>query len=226
MDNAIISAYIQSGPFGKTIILSLLFLSIYIWTIIQNKYFVLRDIRRKNKLFIKEYSELKANIFADIKHKARFKNLPIFELFSSTKNELLLICDEERGIDLADIEYISICASMIIAKTKIDLEKGIVQLATATTIAPFLGLLGTVWGVMNAFIGMGEMGNASIAAVAPGLSEALVTTAIGLLVAIPSAIAFNYTKTKVSEEITNLNNFAMDLIGNIEKQFVTRQDSK
>ncbi len=226
MNNAMISAYIQSGPFGKTIILALLFLSIYIWTIIQNKYFILRNIRRKNKLFIQEYFELKENIFADIKHKVRYKSLPIFDLFSTTKNELLLILDEERGVDIADVEYISICVSQVIAKTKIDLEKGIVQLATTTTIAPFLGLLGTVWGVMNAFIGMGEMGNASIAAVAPGISEALVTTAIGLLVAIPSAIAYNYAKTKTAEEITNLNNFAMDLIGNIEKQFITKQNPR
>ena len=75
---------------------------------------------------------------------------------------------------------------------------------------------------MNAFFGMGKMGNASIDAVAPGIAEALVNTAVGLLVAIPSAVAFNYAKNRIQAEITNMNNFCVELLSNIEKRFVSK----
>lgn len=222
MNNAIISAFIQSGPFGKTILLSLLFLSIYIWTIIQSKYFLLKKINDKTKIFLNEYNKSSENIFEPLKNENFFKDIPAYILYINTKNELLRIMDEERSIDIMDIDAIGNILYRLISETKLKIDKGINSLATVATIAPFLGLLGTVWGLMNAFIGMGEMGNASISAVAPGLSEALVTTAVGLLVAIPSAVAFNYAKVKLQEEISILNNFALTILANIERKFVSR----
>jgi biopolymer transport protein TolQ len=79
---------------------------------------------------------------------------------------------------------------------------------------------------MNAFVGMGNMGNASIAAVAPGISESLATTAIGLIVAIPASIAYNHVKKRIQNEIIMLNNFSLEVLGNIERKFLTRIKSR
>jgi biopolymer transport protein TolQ len=204
----------------------LFFLSIYIWAIIQNKYFLIKHIRFKTRIFLNEYRKSSENLFQPLENEGYYEDVPVFDLFLNARSELLRIMEEERPIDLVDIETLSNRFAQVIAQWRIVLEEGVVQLATATTIAPFLGLLGTVWGVMNAFVGMGQMGNASISAVAPGLSEALVTTAVGLMVAIPSAIAFNYARNNSRTQVAVLNHFAMELLGNIENKFVTRESKR
>lgn len=223
MDNPLISSFIQSGVFGKLILLSLLFLSVYIWTIIQTKYLLLSHIRDKTNEFMNEYLKIGDNLFQPMKHERLFKELPAYQLFHLFKEEMLIVMEEERGIDENDLEALTKQMHRLIYQTKKELDEGVVALATTTTIAPFLGLLGTVWGVMNAFIGMGEMGNASIAAVAPGLSESLVTTAVGLIVAIPSAIAYNLFKSKSQTEISVLKDLALDLLSLVQKKFMDRK---
>lgn len=222
MDNTIIMAFREAGPFGKTILITLFSLSIYIWTIIQSKYFLLKNIQNKNKIFYREYRKAGENIFQPIANEEKFTELPLFSLFSTAKEEVVRIMEQERGIDSLDVDIVANQLAKTVSQTKVELEDGITTLATTTAIAPFIGLLGTVWGIMNAFFGMGKMGNASIDAVAPGIAEALVNTAVGLLVAIPSAVAFNYAKNRIQAEITNMNNFSVELLSNIEKRFVSK----
>jgi biopolymer transport protein TolQ len=223
MDNPIISSFIQSGLFGKGILLVLLALSIYIWIVIQAKYILLKRMRQSTQDFFTAYARTGENIFQPVENEEYFEGLPVYAIFCCAKHELTRIMEEERNIDSLDAESIATQLARTVAETKMNLEEGLPALATATSIAPFLGLLGTVWGVMSAFLGMGELGNASIAAVAPGISEALVTTAVGLMVAIPAAIAYNYAKAKVQEQVVILNNFSLQVLGHIESKFVTRQ---
>lgn len=222
MDNTIVQSFIAAGPFGKGILIALLLLSIYVWTIIQSKYFILRNIRRKNILFMRAYRKTGENIFKPFPEEEKFEDLPLYELFICAKNELIRVMEEERPLDSLDMDVIANQMAKTISQTKVVLEDGIIALATVSSTAPFLGLLGTVWGIMNAFFGMGKMGNASIDAVAPGIAEALVNTAVGLIVAIPSAAAFNYSKNMIQSEIVVLNNFAVELMSNIEKKFVSK----
>jgi biopolymer transport protein TolQ len=96
------------------------------------------------------------------------------------------------------------------------LEKGMSWLATTGSVSPFIGLFGTVWGVMDAFSGLGDAGAASLRAVAPGISEALITTAAGLFAAIPAVIAYNHYLSGIRKLATRMDNFAAEFVAKIE----------
>ena len=93
-------------------------------------------------------------------------------------------------------------------------------LATAGNTAPFIGLFGTVWGIMNSFHGIGVMGSANLAVVAPGISEALIATAAGLAVAIPSVIAYNYFLNKIRVIESDMRSFSSDFINIVERDMI------
>jgi biopolymer transport protein TolQ len=93
-------------------------------------------------------------------------------------------------------------------------------LATTGNTAPFIGLFGTVWGIMNSFVGIGRMGSANLAVVAPGISEALVATAAGLAAAIPAVIAFNYFSSKIRVVESELQSFSADFLNIIERDIL------
>jgi biopolymer transport protein TolQ len=100
------------------------------------------------------------------------------------------------------------------------LEKGTTFLATTASAAPFIGLFGTVWGIMNAFIGLSAVKSTSIQAVAPGISEALIATAIGLAAAIPAAIAFNYFSQQVKVMSRNMDMFSAEFLNIARSNFL------
>ena len=96
------------------------------------------------------------------------------------------------------------------------LEGGMSTLATIASVSPFIGLFGTVWGVMDAFTGLGDAGTASLRAVAPGIAEALVTTAAGLLAAIPALIAYNHYLQTIRAAATRMDHFAAEFVSRVE----------
>jgi biopolymer transport protein TolQ len=98
------------------------------------------------------------------------------------------------------------------------LEKFLTFLATTGSTAPFIGLFGTVWGIMDSFRGIGQTGNASLAVVAPGISEALVATAIGLVAAIPAVVAYNHFVNKVNVLTGEMDNFSQEFLNILERQ--------
>lgn len=100
------------------------------------------------------------------------------------------------------------------------LERYMPWLATTGSVTPFIGLFGTVWGVMDAFSGLGTAGAASLRAVAPGIAEALITTAAGLFTAIPAVIAYNHFLHNIKELGARMDNFALEVAAMIEKQFL------
>jgi biopolymer transport protein TolQ len=101
------------------------------------------------------------------------------------------------------------------------LEKGMSSLATIASVSPFIGLFGTVWGVMDAFSGLGEAGTASLRAVAPGISEALITTAAGLFAAIPALIAYNHFLHGIRSVATRMSDFASEFVAKIETLYTS-----
>lgn len=98
------------------------------------------------------------------------------------------------------------------------LEHSISWLATVASSAPFVGLFGTVWGIMNSFQNIGATGSANLAAVAPGISEALIATAIGLAAAIPAAVCYNYLIAKVRRQAVALDSFNQDLLNLLQRE--------
>ena len=101
------------------------------------------------------------------------------------------------------------------------LERSMTFLATAASTAPFIGLFGTVWGIMNAFQNIGAQGGASLAVVAPGIAEALIATAVGLACAIPSTMGFNYYNHKIRGLRTQMENFSGDFLNIVKRNFLT-----
>ena len=99
------------------------------------------------------------------------------------------------------------------------LEKGMSWLATTGSVSPFIGLFGTVWGVMDAFAGLGDAGTASLRAVAPGIAEALITTAAGLFAAIPAVIAYNHYLHGIRGIAARMNDFATEFVARIETMY-------
>jgi biopolymer transport protein TolQ len=99
------------------------------------------------------------------------------------------------------------------------LERRVTFLATTASVTPFVGLFGTVWGIMNAFGDIGRMGSANLAVVAPGISEALITTAMGLAAAIPAAVFYNFYNSRIKVLSSMMDDFALEFLNIVERNF-------
>ncbi|MCD6221068.1 MotA/TolQ/ExbB proton channel family protein [bacterium] len=176
MGNILISSWQQSDWAGKIDIIVLGFLSIYSWYVIFSKYFSLKEIEKKNRIV--------GNLIISGK-KIISLRCPLFNLIR--KGEKII---ERKGkIDEKEMEKLFI-------KETNKLKIGLSALATIASVAPFLGLLGTVWGLLRSFNSISITGSASVRVVSSGVAEALITTVIGLIVAIPAAVGYNYYQEK------------------------------
>lgn len=126
----------------------------------------------------------------------------------------------QRHLSLNQLETLRSVVDRNVADSALNLETQMGGLATAVSAAPFLGLLGTVWGVMDAFAGMAESGSAALSAVAPGISGALLTTIVGLLVALPSMIGYNLLSAKIRHISVQMDNFSQEFISAIQNNYV------
>ena len=176
MENILISSWQKSDLAGKIDIIILVLLSIYSWYIIFSKYFSLKEIEKKNRIV--------GNLITSGK-KIISLRCPLFNLIR--KGEKII---ERKGeIDEKEMEKLFI-------KETNKLKIGLSALATIASVAPFLGLLGTVWGLLRSFNSISITGSASVRVVSSGVAEALITTVIGLIVAIPAAVGYNYYQEK------------------------------
>lgn len=130
------------------------------------------------------------------------------------------VSDSYRQLTLNQLEALRAVVDRNVADGALQLEEQMGFLATAVSSAPFLGLLGTVWGVMDAFAGMAQSGSAALSAVAPGISGALLTTIVGLLVALPSMIGYNLLSARIRKISVQMDNFAQEFISEIQNTYV------
>ena len=128
-----------------------------------------------------------------------------------------------RALDDDAVEDVKRMMSRTAASNLRDIERSLTFLATTASTSPFIGLFGTVWGIMDAFHGIGKSGSASLAVVAPGISEALVATAIGLIAAIPAVIAYNHFLNKVNVLIGEMDNFSQEMLNVVQRMPRGRQ---
>ncbi|MEK6653339.1 MAG: MotA/TolQ/ExbB proton channel family protein [Nitrospirota bacterium] len=200
MQNSAIQLILQAGYVVKAVLLILIFFSIVSWAIIFYKYRYLSKASKETDMFLRTY-----NAGRDIKgllSVAKTLNLsPFANIFKYTFTE------EVR--DRAEIKRL---LRRYEALESAKLEKYLSFLATTGSTTPFIGLFGTVWGIMNAFRGIGAAGSASLAVVAPGIAEALITTAAGLAAAIPAVIAYNYYLSRARQAIIEMEDFAEELL--------------
>ncbi len=217
-----------SGPVVKLVLLILLLFSLVSWTIILAKAFRFYRAKRANDEFADFFDEsddlLEIYTFARTMQDAPMAGV-FYEgyyamkrlqatggLSSSTLKAWLEIL--ERGLKKGIQEELAM------------LERFLPFLATTTNAAPFIGLFGTVWGIMTSFHAIGLMGNANLATVAPGISEALVATAAGLAAAIPAGIAFNTFTSSLSQMEADLEAFSLEFLNIMERQLISAQHKR
>jgi biopolymer transport protein TolQ len=151
---------------------------------------------------------------------------PLFMVYQAGSMELdaRLKGDADEGrrkhISLKSMEHVKRSLENAVAQESLKLESGLILLAIAVSGAPFLGLLGTVWGVMSTFGHIAQQGSATMAAMAPGVAAALITTVAGLLVAIPSMFGYNWLVHNLRVLTVELDNFAQELVSNMETEYL------
>jgi len=130
----------------------------------------------------------------------------------------------KRFVSLKAMEHVKRTLERTVAQQSLKLESGLILLAIAVSGAPFLGLLGTVWGVMSAFSLVAMKGSADLKTMAPGVAGALITTVAGLLVAIPSMFGYNWLVHNLRVQTVALDNFAQELVSNMETEYLKEED--
>ncbi len=215
---SVLDLVLQAGPVVKLVMLILLISSISCITIILLKRKLLSSAERQNEKFLTGFwgdwaldeSFLKAEYFP---------LSPVAKSFRSTVKELRRV-DEGAKNERRDLRRSIVRRALkkSNASELAALEYSIFWLASTASAAPFIGLFGTVWGIMNSFQSIGIAGNANLAAVAPGISEALIATALGLAAAIPAAIAYNYLVGRIRGQALELDSFSQDLLNLLERK--------
>lgn len=215
----------DAGPVVKFILLLLLFFSITSWAIIFIKFRYIRKAFKDSADFTDIFWQCRTLADAFSKAKA-LRSSPIARIFISAYMEMARSDGKETKktqIKKTESSYFQNIGSINRSlKRSINVEiRRLVQLvpflATAGNTAPFIGLFGTVWGIMDTFQGIGLSGSASLAVVAPGISEALVATAAGLAVAIPSVIFYNYFTDRIRALDSELQSFSSDILNIMER---------
>lgn len=211
-------AMVSAGPIVKITFLILVGMSVYSWVIIFTKYKTFKTLFAMNKLFIDAFwkSETMDEM---VDKKDTYKGSNLCEIFIVGFKEIKKI----RGVDKETLstksEILERALMSSIENEVLESEKGLSFLATTGSTAPFIGLFGTVWGIMGSFQKIGMMKSTSLAVVAPGISEALIATAVGLAAAIPASIAYNHFNGKIKKLEHDLSSYSGDLVNVAERNF-------
>ena len=204
---------------ARAVLLLLLFFSLVSWALIFQKLGIFGRIRRQSDQFLRIFRATKgvANPQGIIAAGSPFANVYAAgyrELQSQVTGE-----GSNPHPKVKSLQAITVGMQLAAADEVRRVEKGMSWLATTAGVAPFIGLFGTVWGIIDAFSGLGTAGAASLRAVAPGIAEALITTAAGLFAAIPALIAYNHFLQDIRDLAQRLDTFALEFAAQIEKTF-------
>ena len=226
-------AWEEANLAGKAIIVVLVIGSIFSWSIILTKIGTVRAAVRENRRFLRTFrtDRLPLRLFRE---GLKFDASPTFAVYRAGCRELtfqLLGSPEldetfSARLEMAErlspsqMNVVSSAMERAVGETALKLEDKMILLATAVSGGPFLGLLGTVWGVMDTFSGIAASGKASLAVMAPGVAGALVTTVMGLLVAIPSMFAYNFLVTHIRALVVQMENFSAELGSELSHRYV------
>jgi len=223
---------LHAGPMGQMVMLTLLLFSLASWAIIFMKVRMFKRAVQETDDFLEAFWSSKTlNDADDAAH--QFPLSPEAAVFSSGFAELQKINkirnrgEENSGnepleMQLATMDNLKRAIRKAESQEISDLGKSLPFLATTGSAAPFIGLFGTVWGIMSSFHDIGMRGSASLAVVAPGISEALVATAAGLAVAIPAVIAYNFFANQLTEIENEMQNFSTDFLNLVERDLLSR----
>jgi len=210
---------------AKAIIVCLLIFSIIVWSVMISKAIQMRRARKLNRYFNEEF-RAQTKVLDVFDRKLHVEGCPLYAVYQVGCVQLdarLRGPSGERArqnVSLKNMEHVKRALENTVAQESLKLESGLILLSIAASGAPFMGLLGTVWGVMSTFAGIAQQGAATMAAMAPGVSAALSTTVAGLLVAIPSMFAYNWLVHNLRAFTVELDNFAQELVSRMETEFL------
>lgn len=235
--NDVIRLTVQASPIAQAILVILLIFSIISWAVIIDRAWILRKVSSESKRFL--YFFRHAGDWEAVYQKSfQYKLSPFAQVFKTAYREIFAgnnmpiqqnmalqpVWQPEKQVQspptnhrLSRPELLEALQAAAAAEMA-PLEKSLIFLATTASASPFLGLFGTVWGVMSAFLSIGYKGSAELSVVGPGIAEALVTTAAGLAVAVPALIAYNYFVDRLRRLDNKLHQFSTELIQTKELQ--------
>ncbi len=227
--------FIRASLLAKVIYTFLAFLSVMAWAIIIRKLRLLWRCRKGSRAFLELYRKGRRNPLALYRHllvnKGRFPS-PLTAVFMKGCEELQNQLDRKgnpredmdgsggRSLTTHQLSIISRSLETVQDQYFLNLEHLLIHLATTISVAPFLGLLGTVWGILVAFQDMGRQASTGVTAFGPGISEALVSTVSGLIVAIPALLGYNLIGARIRELAGDTAHFATEFLSLIEREFV------
>jgi biopolymer transport protein TolQ len=225
----IIDMLLGTGPVVQAVLILLIGFSIGSWGIILHKFIQISRARRESERFIAIFWESK-NLAAIHSAGVGLKHSPLAQVFRAGYQELLQLTRAKRqavgaetgfSTDLGGVDNVTRAMKRQQNVELTKLEAGITFLATTGSTCPFIGLLGTVWGIMVAFLGLSAAHTSNIQAVAPGIAEALITTLVGLVAAIPAQMFYNFLATRVRVLATEIDNFIAEFLNIAERHFLS-----
>ncbi|HEV8542900.1 MAG TPA: MotA/TolQ/ExbB proton channel family protein [Verrucomicrobiae bacterium] len=216
-------AFDKATTEGKITIGALVLISLFSWSVIISKLFQLGRAARASAKFFGAFGKTRSPHELESSGK-RFEGAPVYELYKAALAEL----DAQSKasplpagkISPIAFEAVRVAIEEAAISETLALEKGMIVLSTAVAGGPFIGLLGTVWGVMETFAGIARANAASLTAMAPGVAGALIATVAGLMVAIPAMFAYNFMVTRIRAFTQELDSFGIKFATQIEQNFV------
>jgi biopolymer transport protein TolQ len=218
-----------TGIVVKIVLFVLVYFSVVSWAIIFYKFIQVRKANQESERFLAFFWQTKRfdAVSAQID---RFANSPLSILFTEGYTELKKLGKRSEetndpnviSAELGGVDNVARALRRATTSEITRLEKYLAFLATTGSTAPFIGLFGTVWGIMTSFKGIGETGSASLAVVAPGIAEALIATAIGLVAAIPAVIGFNHFQTRIKVLIAEMDNFSTEFLNIVQRSIAKK----
>jgi biopolymer transport protein TolQ len=208
----------------KVVMLVLALFNLLSWGVIIWKFFQYRKMDRQADIFISQFEKTTRleDAYAGIRNLPESAFTRVFRkgvnFYSELRPGALSEGSAAVGLSAAQLEVLRLVLEKEEGEEVDNLAKGLPWLAATATAGPLLGLLGTVFGVMNSFVGVASAGSANITAVAPGIAEALIATAAGLVVAIPAAICYNIFASRLKHFTAALDGFSRDLIGTLARE--------
>lgn len=227
----VISRGASAGPVVFSVLVILILLSIFSWAILLAKWLVLRRLENSSMKFSHVFWESRS--LNDLNQRLQeYPHSPIREAFRNGYAELIRsnpmkeqAISPEIGLSAA-MENVQRTLHKTKGEQKRAMERFLPVLALTASAAPFIGLFGTVWGIMNAFEGIAQTGSTSLASVAPGISEALIATAFGLAAAIPAVVGYNLAQNKIRGLLLQFDGFKADFLNIIERYLVADRGGK
>jgi biopolymer transport protein ExbB/TolQ len=222
-DIGIVYAFQHSNLAGKAVILILFLGSIFSWSVMVSKIYMIRRAKRETRRFLNRFRTARKPL-AIYQNREVYPDSPPYAVYIAGCREI----DDTFSTRLAEADRISPVAMNAVrsalerevGEQALRMENRMTVLATAVSGAPFLGLLGTVWGVMDTFSAIASSGNASLTTMAPGVSGALITTVTGLLVAIPAMFGYNFLVVTIRGMTVELDNFAGELAASFDHRYL------